>query len=101
MPAAAAELVGHPDTEPWSPQTEPAAAQPPSPVVQAAAVLSPVPALAAALALLEAQPGGGEWFRAAAIRELRADGIRHPRPLDIAIRAVAILRRTDPETRSA
>jgi len=99
-PMSVGQFVESPDAQPWTPPAEPDPA-PPSPIVQAAAVLSPVPALAAALALLEAQPGGGEWFRAAAGRELRAEGIRHPRPLDIALRAIVILRRTDPETRSA
>jgi len=99
-PISVGQFVESPDVQPWTPPAESDPA-PPSPVVQAAAVLSPVPALAAALALLEAQPGGGEWFRAAAGRELRAEGIRHPRPLDIALRAIVILRRTDPETRSA
>lgn len=102
-PMSVGALVESPDAEAWTPEPEPLPdpAPSPSPVVHAAAVLSPVPALAAALALLEAQPNAGEWYRAAAIRELRADGIRHPRPLDIALRAIVILRRTDPEARSA
>jgi len=99
LPTTTAKLVGPPDIESWTPELEQAAA--PARVVHAAAVLAPTPALTAALALLAAQPNDGEWYRAAAGRELRAEGLRHPEPIDIAIRAVAILRRTDPETRSA
>lgn len=97
QPPAVAELVGPPDTEPWTTGPEPA----PSPIVRAAATLTPSSALAASLALLDAQPNGGEWYRAAAVRELRADGIRHPKPIDVALRAIAILRRAETETRSA
>lgn len=74
-------------------------AEPPS-VIRASAVLEPTPAVAAAFAVLAAEPGDGEWFRAAAARELRREGLE-PTAIDIAIRAVAILRRTNPETRSA
>lgn len=105
-PTARAEVVEPPDDAPWTPEPEAAASSPPSPARPTAGIAAAhgaTPAVAGLYALLGAQPNGGEFFLAAAARELRRDGIAHPRQLDIAIRAVAILRRAQPapETRSA
>jgi hypothetical protein len=105
-PAAAAEPSGRRTyAEPDPPAAEPTQAEPAAPprVVSAAATLAPTPAIAAIFALLDAQPGGGEWWFASAARELRAEGIAHPNRLDLAVRAAAILSRSQPdtETRSA
>lgn len=121
-PAALAELVGPPTAEPWISPGTPAASAPPaaaapsgrrtyaepdppaaepseSPrVVSGGATLTPTPAIAAIFALLDAQPGGGEWYFAGAARELRRDGIPNPTRLELAVRAAAILRRSHPET---
>lgn len=112
-PGAFGALVKPPDVEPWTqppvvpataaaPLPGPRAADPPR-VVHASASLTATPALAAVFALLDAQPNHGEWYFAGAARELRAEGIAHPSRLDLAVRAVAILSRTQPdsETRSA
>lgn len=112
-PEAFAALVGPPKSAPWispvppaapavdhaAPPTDPRtdAPDPPPRIVTAAVTLAPTAEAAAAFTVLAAMPGEGEWWRHAAARELRRDGNPDPSAQDLAIRAAAILRRTDLE----
>lgn len=115
-PGAFAALVGPPTLGPWISLLPPAAAAthadhaapptgprtyapdpPPPRIVHGTAVAAPTAEAAAAFAVLAALPGEGEWWRHAAARELRRDGHPDPSAQDLAIRAAAILRRTDLE----
>jgi hypothetical protein len=111
-PAELAALVGPPKSAPWISPAPPAAAaphaapptgprtyapDPPPRIVHGSATAVPTAEAAAAFAVLAALPGEGEWWRHAAARELRRDGIPDPTAQDLAIRAAAILRRTDLE----
>lgn len=120
LPPAVAALVGPPTPEPWISPVPPAvpapragdaepppgprsyAPNPPPRVVSAGTVtLAPTAAAADAFAILAKLPGGGEWYRARAGRELRREGTPEPTVTELAIRAAEILRRSNPETRSA
>jgi len=90
------ESITAPSPDAWTPEAAPAPR-----IVRGTATLQPTPEAAAAFAILTALPNDGEWFRAAAGRELRDEGHPEPTVQALAIRAAEILRRTDPETRSA
>jgi len=71
-------------------------------VVHGSAVLQPDPAAAAAIAaFLASLPNDGEWFRAMAIRRLRAAGWASPTEDLIAHMAAQLASQADPETRTA